>query len=86
MGVVMVSSEKTKTDRSWPTRVSRKKRSPSMMFWCIGFEGSRLAAMVVRRRQSFGVVLSSLADANVVFGFVARSFDTFWASLLVFCV
>ncbi len=33
--------------------------------------------MMVRRRQSFGVVLSSLADANAVFGFVARSFDTF---------
>ncbi len=55
------------SNRSWPTRVSRKKRSPSMMFWCIGFEASRLAAMVIRRRQSFEVVLSSLADANAVF-------------------
>ncbi len=44
-----------------------------MMFWCIRFETSRLAAMVIRRRQSSEVVLSSLADANAVFA----SFDTF---------
>jgi len=49
--------EKTKRERSWPTRERRKLRKPSRMSWCVCFVGSRLAVMVTRRWQILVVVL-----------------------------